>query len=402
MSYSLAPGVTCSHLGPRAGSKTKKTSTKRWESKGTPALSSLTVSITHKGMNPLAWHDEVTSSPPESPSQNMRLSQTPHADDVTTPEPELASTSTPLSLPPEACHRGQDDVPSQSTYTYPSQTSFVHAPLPLLPLPPNPGFLSHGDTHFAESLQLAPDQCSDPIQSFLIAKTHPTATSESTSPSLSSNTRGQAAPSPLFELPAEIRWLNLKDRQLQISESQVPDPPVFNAQLRGPIDKVVENILTWWDDQLPQWDASRALLKVKIDGEVVGIPGVLWKELYAPPWKPKQWKGLKHRYSELKCLMHYYQRLSPDDRNSRFWNWFSVSENGVHRYLPYSRAAAVLRHKRQQMIQEQATEICTTDPEFLQNFSYRQSGKVITLRNATAIVKRASRSSTGHQSLYTA
>lgn len=84
-----------------------------------------------------------------------------------------------------------------------------------------------------------------------------------------------------------------------LTEAHVPDPPGFNSQLRGPMDKVLESILRWWDDRLPQWDSNSALLKIKINGERVGIPGIIWKELYASPWKAKQWAGLKGRYSEL-------------------------------------------------------------------------------------------------------
>ncbi|KAK7006107.1 hypothetical protein R3P38DRAFT_3214160 [Favolaschia claudopus] len=352
----LIPGTTLSHLGPRQGSKTKKMSTKRWEAKSvndsTLSLAVTSTSYKAKGMNPLIWAAQVFQSKPSASIQSGAAS--PYVGSI--PHPVLQPTILAVST------SAVQDIGGANNSENNSQFPVLVSELPnnVLRSFTNP---MHGDTK---------------TQSF----PHPS----SFAPSASTF----SAPGISSEFSATTRCLVLKGKRLTVTESQVPDPPGFNSELRGPMDQVMNNIMSWWDDRLPEWDPSRALLKLTIDGEKVGIPGVLWKELYAAPWKKQQWNGLRHRYSEITVLLRYYQSLGPEERAS-FWDLLSIIENGVHKFLSYTKAMKIIRRRRQQIEQEQAAELIT-DPEFAERFCYNRGGKVVTLKKASAIVKRASRS----------
>ncbi|KAJ6485091.1 hypothetical protein C8R47DRAFT_1072896 [Mycena vitilis] len=366
----LVPGNICAHLGPRGNSKTKKGSTKRWEAKSASVMTvdGPQISNEHKGMSPLAWAAQVFSmaSPPTvHPVRafQMCLQKLICRDQV---ENGISSRTTPSIAQPAAQMDDGNDAELMAlqclTSLEPtlSRMSAVAAP--------------NMQSRFADSGSAN----HIPIHS----------------PSLSvaSPPYSQTVPKCLVPREAvEVRCLFISGQKWLVQESQVPDPPGFSSQLRGPMDKVVRNVLSWWDDRLPEWDPNRALLKIRINGTDVGIPGILWKQLYAAPWKAKQWAGLKGRYSELLCMVNYYRQLREGNRMVEFWSAVTTNVNGDPRIMPYSTAIRALRRSRQEITQEQAAELLR-DPKFADGFSYKRGGKAVTMRNASAIVRRVSRS----------
>ncbi|KAJ7471499.1 hypothetical protein B0H11DRAFT_2237401 [Mycena galericulata] len=424
----LVPGATRLHLGPRVGSKTKKKSTLRWEAKdrSDPSNATRTVSAVQKGMSPVVWAMKVCSmalpnlsKPPSggtNPVHPATVPSNPHviAEGETSSDPVFPSNpaSGSYSNPSESLdlgfipsgHDASAAVSSMSTFipTYP-QTSHIafhalgaqhHRPLPLVlgsvpectdpfPVAPVP-FSEYTSVDRAERPEIP-----EPTYQLMFSVPSPrTGTPSGHEPSAIESLHSVlgTAPSPN---KVGTRTIYLKTGPLVLTEAHVPDPPVFNAQLRGPMDKVLKNILRWWDDRRPEWDSECALLKVGINGEKVGVPGVLWKELYGSPWKANQWVGLKVRYSELLCIMNYYDHLIDEGRTDDFWAPItSINDKGERVIMRYSKAVTTLRTRRTQMIQEQAAELLR-DSTLDGRFSYKRSGKVVSMRDASAIIKRA-------------
>ncbi|KAJ7459524.1 hypothetical protein B0H11DRAFT_1924388 [Mycena galericulata] len=428
----LVPGAVCSHLGPRAGSKTKKKSTLRWEARDRSESSNAarTISAVQKGMNPVVWAAKVCSMVLPAPSQppSRGISAAPSATVPSNPhaiatagetsgplffnslalEPTIASSMTDTSLEPVQFS------PMPTGY---EASAAVPLPSSILAYPQSPHitFQTSSAEHH-RSLPLALDSFPQRTDSFAVA---PVPSSEYMSVDQGGRPGILQVPKPTPQFASflphahastsyghagslhsvlgvaissdnvDTRTIYLKTGPVVLTEAHVPDPPGFNAQLRGPMDKVLKNILRWWDDRRPEWDSECALLKIRINDEKVGVPGILWKELYASPWKANQWVGIKSRYSELLCIMNYYDHLVDEGRTDDFWAPITISDGEGERVIMlYSKAVATLRTRREQMIQEQATELLR-DPTFDGCFSYKRGGKVVNMRNASAIVKRA-------------
>lgn len=87
--------------------------------------------------------------------------------------------------------------------------------------------------------------------------------------------------------------------------------------------------------------------------------------------------------------MNCYDQFVHEGCADEFWSALTRTNiNGQRVIMPYSEAITTLRARRQQITQEQAADIMN-NPSFEEHFSYKRGGKVVSMRKASAIVKRA-------------